>query len=109
MQAVASHRCAHHPAREAVARCPECGGFFCIECVVEHDGRVLCAACLGRIGKASLSRPGWLRRSARLGVTVASALLLWLFFQLVGLALVRIPTDFHEGTLWKRALGASDL
>jgi hypothetical protein len=46
MTAVAHQRCLHHHEREAVARCPECGHYFCRECITEHDERVICASCL---------------------------------------------------------------
>ena len=46
MTALAHQRCFNHALREAAARCPGCGNFFCRECVTEHDDRVLCAACL---------------------------------------------------------------
>jgi hypothetical protein len=39
-------RCFHHPAREAVCRCMQCSRSFCRECVVDHDGRLVCSTCL---------------------------------------------------------------
>ena len=41
-------RCWNHEAREAACRCPACGRSYCRECVSEHEGRLLCAACLSR-------------------------------------------------------------
>ena len=45
---LAARRCLVHPDREAAARCPSCRHYYCRECVVEHDTRFLCAACLQR-------------------------------------------------------------
>jgi len=47
-------RCRRHPERPAAARCPECGEPHCRECVVEHEGRILCAACLARLTAGDL-------------------------------------------------------
>ncbi len=49
MPALASQRCLNHATREAVARCPECGHFYCRECITEHDDRVICASCLKKL------------------------------------------------------------
>ena len=93
-------RCFHHAAREAVARCPECLRFFCRECITEHEGRVVCAACLAKHARVPLlKRPVFasVRRTVQcaLGIFVV-----WFFFYLVGGALLALPTSFHEGTLW---------
>jgi len=48
MQDLTHQRCHHHQFREAAARCPECGRYFCRECITEHADRVLCASCLGK-------------------------------------------------------------
>ena len=101
MQALTQQRCLHHPLREAVARCPECGGFFCRECVTEHDDRVICANCLKAITKTatrSRMRLGGLQRAlfCALGVLVA-----WIYFYEFGRTLLLIPTSFHDGTVWQ--------
>ena len=31
-----------------MARCPSCRDFFCGECITEHSGKLICAACLAR-------------------------------------------------------------
>ena len=41
MSSLIHRRCLHHPAREAVALCPECRRFYCRECVTEHAGRMI--------------------------------------------------------------------
>ena len=99
MSALAAQRCLNHPQREAAARCPSCGHFFCRECVTEHDDRVICARCL-----AALARAGQERRSAlrHVGAALAGAgglLLLWLCFFLLGKMLLSIPSTFHSA-LW---------
>ena len=101
MAALLQQRCWHHGSREAIARCPECGRFFCRECITEHEERIVCASCLKQL-TAQAQAP---RRSfASLGRVLAAALGLlaaWLFFFLAGSLLVRTPSEFHEATLWK--------
>lgn len=101
MKVSRAQRCVHHPDREAAARCPECGRFFCRECVSEHDDRVLCASCLAaglRVQAAGGSRFGLISRAfcAVLGLCLA-----WWFFDLVGQGLMRLPASVHEGSIWE--------
>lgn len=102
MNVLAARRCERHSAREAVARCPSCGGHFCRECVVEHGGLLLCAACLAReaAGGKTTARERWLgaARSLRL---VAAILLLWTVFYALGQLLKLVPARVHEGTVWR--------
>jgi hypothetical protein len=94
-------RCFNHAAREAVARCPECGHFFCRECITEHDDRVICAACLKKLARAPLlRRPGfaWAIRAVQCAFGI---FVVWFFFYLVGEGLLALPSSFHEGTLWR--------
>jgi hypothetical protein len=101
MLALRNQVCQNHPAREAIARCPSCGFFFCRECITEHDERVLCASCLKR-QTAKVERP---KRSlapvARAFTACCGFLVAWFFFYIVGRSLLMIPSRFHEGTLWK--------
>ena len=94
-------RCFNHAQREAVARCPGCGQFFCRECIAEHEDRVLCAACLRKLARVPLLRRRGFAGVVRLGQGLAGLLLAWFFFYLIGEALLAIPTAFHEGTLWQ--------
>ncbi len=99
MASLAYQRCFNHALREAAARCPTCGRFFCRECITEHEGRVLCALCL----KATKERPfvarmAWITRALQL---IAGVLLAWLFFFWFGLALLSIDSSFHNGSIWK--------
>jgi len=100
-QDLAARRCANHWRREAVARCPECARFFCRECVTEHEDRLLCAACLRK--KTSLQKEKsqplvFLVRAFQMFIGI---LLLWIFFYYLGQALLLMPDEFHEGTLWQ--------
>ena len=104
MIALGQQRCLHHAGREAVARCPSCGFYFCRECITEHDERILCASCLKR-QTAQATRP---RRNfaplirgaaAVMGLIVAS-----LYFYLLGRVLLATPAKFHEATVWKSAV-----
>lgn len=96
-------QCLNHGAREAVARCPECGHFFCRECIVEHEDRVICAACLRKLlrqserhGKSTIFR--W---SARATAFCLSLIIGWLAFYWTGKILLSIPVDVHNGTIWR--------
>jgi hypothetical protein len=101
MNTLALQRCLNHPAREAAARCVECAGHFCRECVVEHDGRLLCAACLRKASKTSALRELWLARVWTFLRTAGALLVLWLAFFSLGKILLAIPSSFHEGDFWK--------
>lgn len=88
-------KCFNHPGREAVARCPECGRFFCRECVSEHEDRLLCASCLERL----VAAPGGSRTLAWSFPVIQALvgfLLLWLSFYSVGRLLIAIPSSFHD-------------
>jgi hypothetical protein len=101
VNAIAQQRCFNHRSREAAARCPECGRFFCRECVTEHDDRVVCATCLANIaGKRR-------KRRVRLGTVkpylqaTGGFVFLWWILYAIGQVLVRIPSAFHEGRMWE--------
>ena len=97
MSALVQHRCAAHPVREAVARCPGCRQFFCRECVTEHDDRLLCAACLRR-STAPAKHPQPRREFLRLPLPLAAGLLMaWAAFFLLGQLLLTTPSAWHEG------------
>ena len=84
-----------------MARCPECGGFFCRECVSEHAGRVVCAKCLAELVGAPTRRAAvkaWLT----LTVPYAAAFLfVWLCFYGLGQVLLVLPDAFHSGEVWQ--------
>lgn len=98
---LANARCAHHRDREAAARCPSCGKFFCRECITEHAGRVLCSTCLvaqagGSKPRRSFLRPAWVALQLLAGFLAAFA-----FFYFCAQILVLIPDSMHKGTIWK--------
>ena len=101
MQNLAHQRCFNHAVREAVARCPECGQYFCRECITEHDDRVVCAACLKKLTRQPLARTATLARLLRLAQCAFGILIAWFFFFLIGESLLKLPATFHEGTLWR--------
>ena len=103
---LAGQRCLRHPEREAVARCPECRRAYCRECVTEHDGRMLCAACIARLAtpaRAGDARRGALAQAAarvlrgagRAGRFAAGVLAAWLFFHALGETLAMFPAETH--------------
>jgi hypothetical protein len=94
-------RCFNHPHREAVARCPECGRYFCRECITEHEGRVLCASCLTRLVSPKTKSKGRLAVVGRIAQTSFGLLIIWIVFYYIGRLLLLIPSSFHEGTIWK--------
>jgi len=73
-------RCWNHEIREAVFRCPECSRSFCRECVTEHEGRLLCAACLKARARSPVAKPGRTRRLLPAAMFVGGLLLAWLVF-----------------------------
>ncbi len=101
MQNLAQQRCFNHAAREAVAQCPECGQCFCRECITEHDDRVVCAACLKKLARRPVTRRPAFVRLLRLVQCVFGLLIAWFFFFLIGDSLTKLPTSFHEKTLWQ--------
>ena len=100
MKDLAYQRCANHEFREAVARCPECGRFFCRECITEHEDRVVCASCLRKLVRASSPARRRFDLVVGVGECLLGVLIVWLFFYIVGRILISVPASFHEGTLW---------
>ncbi|MDX2111650.1 MAG: rhomboid family protein [Verrucomicrobiota bacterium] len=92
MHSLSQKRCFNHAEREAAARCLECGQFFCRECASEHDGRILCSACLTKKGhKREKSAPFTLSKQAVIVLKGISGILLaWFLFWLFGLLVLAI-------------------
>lgn len=90
-------RCKIHPAREAMARCPSCGGDFCRECINDHDGRMLCADCIRQV-KAAVETPADTEQSGlRLAVYCALCVLgVWSLLYFAGRILLLVPMETHE-------------
>ncbi len=101
MESLAQQRCFHHARREAVARCPQCSRFFCRECVTEHENRLLCASCLQKLAEPGARGRNRLRVLATAAQCVVGFMVLWLYFYGMGRMLLRLPSSFHEGTLWQ--------
>jgi hypothetical protein len=97
-----AQRCHNHRSREAAARCPQCGRFFCRECVTEHEDRVLCSGCLTRAARAGRGLGAPLMWLAAAGQYALGTLILWAAFYQLGCWLLSLPSDFHEGSLWRK-------
>ncbi len=102
---LALQTCHSHPAREAAARCVECGRFFCRECIAEHEGRLVCAGCLVRLSRAThrLART-WPRTARALGGVLLGFFGAWLFFYAAGRTLMTLPSEFHARQWWHETL-----
>ena len=101
MASLAQRHCLNHAAREAVAQCPECRNFFCRECIVEHDDRVLCNACLRKLSRPKTASRRFSQALADAALTIAGLLIASLFFYLIGQLLLMSPTHFHDTWFWK--------
>ena len=100
MAALLHQRCFHHSLREAVARCPECRQFYCRECITEHDDRVICAACLRKLTVQVVAQSSSFAWLAPLSQAALGLAIVFLFFYCFGSALLLIPSQYHEGTVW---------
>ena len=99
---ISQQRCFIHDYREAVARCPACRNTFCRECVTEHEGRVVCAACLKKtLGTRAESRHS-LRRFVIAGLPIVALLIAWWMFYGIGRILLSIPSSVHDGSAWSK-------
>ena len=77
---IALARCQRHPGREAAARCPSCQQSFCRECITEHEGRMLCLACLTKRSQPATGRGAEWERVGWAAGAVVGGLLAWQFF-----------------------------
>jgi hypothetical protein len=100
MTLLTRHDCLHHPLREAVARCAVCRGFYCRECVSEHEGRMICAPCLA--APAALTETQGVPRLRNAGAWFLALLCLtfwWILFYCLGRLLSSMPSSFHDNIL----------
>ena len=95
--------CSQHPGREAVGRCPECRRFFCRECVTEHEDRLICAACLRKLHAHATEKQLGLAPLLRFAAACVGVVFAWVCFHWLGQILLNTPSDFHEGTVWKKS------
>ena len=93
-------KCYNHRYREAAAKCPECGRFFCRECITEHDDRMLCTSCLEAMNDKTESHSAVLINIYYVGRFFLGSIMIWLMFYYIGVILLSIPASFHEGTIW---------
>jgi uncharacterized paraquat-inducible protein A len=93
-------RCENHPQREASARCPECGRFFCRECITEHDDRVLCASCLAKLSIKETKGTVLWNWLPRLALAFTAVVLVFFALFLIGNLLVSVPSHFHAKGGW---------
>ncbi len=100
MTSLAARRCLRHRQREAVAMCPECGHYYCRECISEHEGRILCTRCLNVSALSEVKARGLAGRTVDLLSGSLGLLFLWMVFYYFGKFLLALPSSFHEGTLW---------
>ena len=101
MPALARQRCLNHPAREAVARCPECGLFYCRECITEHDDRVVCASCLKKVALAASKTPARCWNAWPLAQGAGGFIVAWFVFYTIARLLLALPEEFHRDALWQ--------
>lgn len=101
---LADQKCRRHALREAAARCLDCGGFFCRECVTEHDDRVICSDCLSKLAEKAKKKSPAFRLVFRFAGGFAGFFLVWLFFFGLGQFLLVLPSAFHEGTYWTESI-----
>ena len=93
--------CHNHMLREAVARCPECGRFFCRECITEHEDKVLCAACLHKMAEPTGIGSNRFQGLMQVGQFLLGIIILYVIFYYTAQVLLSLPSDFHEGTIWQ--------
>lgn len=93
MSSLAAQKCLNHEGREAVCRCPQCRNYFCRECVVPFEERMLCAACLAQ-SIAAVRQSQRKFGSGGLLLAAAGFLIVWLLFYFAGWAIVQ----FRERT-----------
>ena len=88
-------RCANHLNREAAVRCPGCSGFFCRECVTEHEHRMMCAACVAKknVDRAPSKSGGFVWAVLSAG----GLLIAWMVFYYAGAGLANLPSSFFGG------------
>lgn len=94
--ALARQRCWTHAQREAVSRCPSCTRYYCRECVTEHEGHLLCKACLSKLIVPAAARAGtrWIvwMCAALVGLVAAFA-----WHGITGYALLQLPPAWTRG------------
>src|SRR5579875_1501630 len=89
MAGFAATRCLNHSRREAVCRCASCRNFFCRECAVSYESRLLCAECLAQQSSQTAEQ----RRRFGVGgilLAIAGFIAAWLLFYLAGWGILQL-------------------
>jgi hypothetical protein len=70
--------------------------------VTEHEGRVVCAACLKKaLGTRAESRHTF-RRLLTASLPIAALLIAWWLFYGIGRFLMTITAPVHDGSAWSK-------
>ncbi len=89
MPGLARKRCLNHETREAVCRCPSCENFFCRECTVSFESRLLCSACLTKnSGESPLTHKAGFGLGG-FALACLGLLIAWLLFYFAGWAILQ--------------------
>jgi hypothetical protein len=88
-------KCTNHPGREAVARCPGCAGYYCRECVTEHEGKFLCSSCIQRKEATVHAASSFGSRVLNGIAVIVGMVVAWCLFYIVGRILILIPPNLH--------------
>jgi len=90
MPGLALKRCLNHESREAVCRCPSCRNFFCRECVVLFEARLLCAACLTEKSGESVANHSTRFGAGAIALAALGLITTWLIFYVAGWAILEM-------------------
>ena len=101
MPALALERCLNHETREAVCRCPECGNFFCHECVSEYKTRLLCAICIVKLQTSLPVNSANSRIRTSLLLAIAGVFVAWLMFYIAGWSILQFRDSVPVAMLVK--------
>lgn len=96
-------RCFNHSVREAVAKCLDCGNFFCRECITEHNTKLVCCNCLGKTTQEAKAGNTLLSTLTMVGLSVLGLIVLWMFFLFIATRLLNVESDSFEQSLHKHA------
>lgn len=89
MRELAGQRCLNHETREAACRCPECQSFFCRECAIEYDSRLLCSVCIAKAQNRPADEADG-RLWPKLLLAVVGILVAWLIFYAAGWSILNL-------------------
>jgi hypothetical protein len=103
-QLIEKKHCYNHQEREPVAKCPECGNYFCWECITEFEYRVLCAECIKKKSVKKTEKPGGVDVFFRLIFiplkVITGIIITWAVFFVLAQGLILIPDNFHSGRIF---------